>query len=147
MSDKVARAVAGSPRRRFGFGTGFTILVAVVVLLASGALAATPSAHTVRRTAAVAGADVARLYLHESDTSILQPVEKLEGFQRVQLNPGESKTVTFKLGRQNLGFYNEQGQFVVEPGPFNLWVSDTSQPASTTICPASLPNGVSFNVS
>ncbi len=52
MSDKVAHAVAGSPRRRFGFGTGFTILVAVVVMLASGALAATPAAHSVRRTAA-----------------------------------------------------------------------------------------------
>jgi beta-glucosidase len=102
---------------------------------------------TVTNTGSVVGADVAQLYLHESDTSILQPGEKLEGFQRVQLNPGQRQTVTFKLGRQNLGFYNEQGQFVVEPGPFNLWVGDTSQPSSTTGCPASLPNGVSFNVS
>jgi beta-glucosidase len=102
---------------------------------------------TVTNTGSMAGTDVAQLYLHESDTSILQPVEKLEGFQRVQLNPGQSKTVTFTLGRQNLGFYNNQGQFVVEPGPFNLWVSDTSQPASTTGCATSLPNGVSFNVS
>jgi beta-glucosidase len=95
----------------------------------------------------VAGADVAQLYVHEDGTSILQPVEKLEGFERVQLNPGQSKTVTFQLGRQNLGFYNEQGQFVVEPGPFKVWVSDSSAPASATGCPASLPNGVSFNVS
>jgi beta-glucosidase len=42
------------------------------------------------------------------------------------LAPGQTTTVTFTLGRQNLGFYNEQGQFVVEPGPFNLWVSDSS---------------------
>jgi beta-glucosidase len=34
------------------------------------------------------------------------------------LAPGQSKTVTFTLGRQNLGFYNDQGQFVVQPGPF-----------------------------
>ncbi len=102
---------------------------------------------TVTNTGSVAGADVAQLYIHESDTSILQPVEKLEGFKRVQLDPGHSRTVTFTLNRQNLGFYNHQGHFVVEPGPFNLWVSDTSQPMSTTGCPASLPNGVTFNVS
>jgi beta-glucosidase len=102
---------------------------------------------TVTNTGSVAGADVAQLYIHESDTSILQPVEKLEGFKRVQLTPGHSRTVTFTLNRQNLGFYNNKGHFLVEPGPFNLWVSDTSQPMSTTGCPASLPNGVTFNVS
>jgi beta-glucosidase len=102
---------------------------------------------TVTNTGAVAGADVAQLYLHESDTRILQPVEKLEGFSRVELNPKQSKTVTFRLSRRNLGFYNNSGKFVVESGTFNLWVSDTSQPMSTNGCPASLPNGVTFNVS
>ena len=42
------------------------------------------------------------------------------------LNPGQTKTVTFTLGRQNLGFYNEQGQFTEEPGSFDLWVGDSS---------------------
>ena len=60
------------------------------------------------------------------------PSKKLEGFQRVTLAPGQSKTVTFTLGRQNLGFYNEQGQFVVEPGPFNLWVGDSSDVGTLT---------------
>jgi beta-glucosidase len=67
-----------------------------------------------------------QLYLHENYTSILQPVRKLEGFRRVMLQPGQSKTVTFLLNRQNFGFYNEQGQFVVEPGQFDLWVGDSS---------------------
>ena len=80
----------------------------------------------------VAGDDVVQLYLHENFTSILQPVEKLEGFQRVTLAPGQSKTVTFTLGRQNFGFYNEQGQFGVEPGTFNLWVSDSSDVGTLT---------------
>jgi beta-glucosidase len=139
-----------TPLYPFGYGLSYTTFSISPPHLSStnvgpnGPLTVTA---TVANTGSVAGADVAQLYLHESDTSILQPVEKLEGFKRVQLNPGQSQTVTFKLGRQNLGFYNEQGQFVVEPGPFNLWVSDTSQPTSTTGCPASLPNGVSFNVS
>jgi beta-glucosidase len=81
---------------------------------------------TVTNTGSVAGADVVQLYLHEDYTSILQPVRKLEGFRRVMLQPGQSETVTFKLNRQNFGFYNEQGQFVVEPGQFDLWVGDSS---------------------
>jgi beta-glucosidase len=44
----------------------------------------------------------------------------------VALAPGQTKQVTFRLGRQNFGFYNEQGQFVVEPGQFNVWVGDSS---------------------
>ena len=60
------------------------------------------------------------------DTSILQPVKKLEGFQRVTLAAGTDQTVTFTLGPQNVGFYNNNGQFVVEPGPFKLWVGDSS---------------------
>src|SRR6202012_3029536 len=71
----------------------------------------------ITNSGSVAGTDVAQLYLHESDTTLLQPVKKLEGFQRVTLAPGQTKTVTFTLGPQNLGFYNEQGQFGVEPGP------------------------------
>ena len=48
------------------------------------------------------------------------------GFQRGTLTPGQTKTVTLKLLRQNFGFYNDQGQFVVEPGLVHLWVGDSS---------------------
>ena len=60
------------------------------------------------------------------NTSTGEPPEQLKGFQRVTLAPHESKTVTFTLGRQNLGFYNDQGQFVVEPGMVDVWVGDSS---------------------
>jgi beta-glucosidase len=80
----------------------------------------------VANTGSKAGTDVVQLYLHENYTSILRPVRQLEGFQRVTIPPGQSKTVTFTLGPRNLGFYDDQGQFVVEPGPFDLWVGDSS---------------------
>ena len=53
-------------------------------------------------------------------------MRRLEGFQRVTLAPGQSQTVTFKLGPQNLGFYNNQGQFGVEPGNVDVYVGDSS---------------------
>jgi beta-glucosidase len=139
-----------TPLYPFGYGlsyTSFSISSPHLSSTAVGPNGRLTVTATVTNTGSMAGADVAQLYIHESDTSILQPVEKLEGFKRVQLKPSQSRTVTFTLNRQNLGYYNHKGHFVVEPGPFNLWVSDTSQPMSTTGCPASLPNGVTFNVS
>ena len=59
-------------------------------------------------------------------TSVLQPVRRLDGFQRVTLAPGQTRTVTFTLGPQQIGYYNNQGQFVVEPGSFDVWVGDSS---------------------
>ena len=80
----------------------------------------------ITNTGTETGDDVAQLYIHESGTSILQPVRKLEGFQRVTLKPGQTQTVTFKLGPPSLGFYNNQGQFAVEPGVFDVYVGDSS---------------------
>jgi beta-glucosidase len=118
-----------APLYPFGYGLSYTTFSLSSPHLSSTSVSAngplTVSAQ-ITNTGSIAGDDVVQLYLHENDTSILQPVEKLEGFQRVTLSPGQSKTVTFTLGPQNLGFYNEQGQFAVEPGPFDLWISDSS---------------------
>jgi beta-glucosidase len=121
--------VSNSPEYPFGYGLSYTTFSISNVSAPSsvsrnGTMTVTAK---VTNTGSVAGADVAQLYIHESDTAILQPVEKLEGFQRTSLlSPGQSQTVTFTLGRQNLGYYNNNGQFEVEPGTFDLWVGDSS---------------------
>jgi beta-glucosidase len=118
-----------APLYAFGYGLSYTTFSISSPHLSSTSVSANGSltvSTNIVNTGSVTGDDVVQLYLHENYTSILQPVEKLEGFQRVTLSPGQSKTVTFTLGPQNLGFYNEQGQFAVEPGPFDLWVSDSS---------------------
>ena len=120
--------VSNAPEYPFGYGLSYTTFSISNVSAPSsvsrnGTIKVTA---TVTNTGSVTGADVAQLYIHESDTTILQPVEKLEGFQRVTLDPGKSQTVTFTLGPQNLGFYNNNGQFEVEPGTFDLWVGDSS---------------------
>ena len=124
-----------APLYPFGYGLSYTTFSLSSPHLSSTSVSANGPltvSTNITNTGSVAGDDVVQLYLHESYTSILQPVEKLEGFQRVTLAPGQSKTVTFTLGRQNLGFYNEQGQFVVQPGPFDLWVSDSSDVGTLT---------------
>jgi beta-glucosidase len=121
--------VSNSPEYPFGYGLSYTSFS-----ISSPQIQGTPSGNgtfrvsaTVKNTGSTAGVDVAQLYLHESDTPILQPVEKLEGFQRTSsLAPGQSQTVTFTLGPQNLGYYDNNGHFAVQPGTFDLWVGDSS---------------------
>jgi beta-glucosidase len=118
-----------APLYPFGYGLSYTTFSLSNLHLSSGSSSPghplTVSAD-IRNTGTVAGDDVLQLYLHQNYTSILQPVRKLEGFQRVTLAPGQTKTVKFTLGRQNFGFYNNQGQFVVEPGAIDIWVGDSS---------------------
>jgi beta-glucosidase len=121
--------VANTPQYPFGYGLSYTTFSLSNLRLSASSISASGSltVHAdITNTGSVAGDDVAQLYIHESDTSILQPVRKLEGFQRVTLTPGQTRTVTFTLDSNNLGFYNGQSQFVVEPGPFDVWVGDSS---------------------
>jgi beta-glucosidase len=131
--------VPNDPQYKFGYGLSYTTFsfgsphLSSTSVSPNGTLTVTD---TVTNSGSTAGTDVAQLYVHEDDTAILQPVQKLEGFQRVTLAPGQSKTVTFRLNRQNLGYYNDQGQFVTQPGPFKVWVSDQSgqgTPSSFTL--------------
>jgi beta-glucosidase len=120
--------VDNSPQYPFGYGLSYTAFSvsgvhAPASVSRNGTFQVTAN---VANTGSRAGTDVVQLYVHENYTSILQPVRKLEGFQRVTVPAGQTKPVTFTLGPRNLGFYNDQGQFVVEPGTFDVWVGDSS---------------------
>ena len=53
-------------------------------------------------------------------------MRRLRGFQRVTLAAGEKKTVRFTLNRNDVGFYDNSGKFVVEPGQIDAYVGDSS---------------------
>jgi beta-glucosidase len=120
--------VGNAPQYAFGYGLSYTTF-SISHLSAPSRVSRNGTFQVSARitnTGSRGGDDVVQLYLHESYTSILQPVRKLEGFRRVTLAPGQSQTVRFTLGPRNLGFYNNDGRFVIEPGPFDLWVGDSS---------------------
>ena len=58
--------------------------------------------------------------------SVVRPVRELQGFTKVHLEPGAERTVAFMLGPRDLGFYNRDMQWVVEPGVFAVWVAPSS---------------------
>jgi beta-glucosidase len=69
---------------------------------------------------------VAQLYIHDPVASISQPVRWLRGFERVTVPSGGSQTVTWHLDRNDVGFYDNSGRFVVEPGTIDVYVGDSS---------------------
>ncbi|MDQ3649867.1 MAG: fibronectin type III-like domain-contianing protein, partial [Acidobacteriota bacterium] len=73
-----------------------------------------------------AGDEVVQLYIRDVASSVTRPLKELKGFERVTLRPGEKRRVRFTLTPQNLGFYNREMRFIVEPGAFKVFASNSS---------------------
>ena len=121
--------VPNSPQYPFGWGLSYTTFALSGLHLSSASVPRGGPVNvsaTLTNTGSVAGDDTVQLYVREKYTSILQPVRKLEGFERITLKPGQSQPVHFTLGASNLGYYNNDGRYVLQGGPFDVWVSDSS---------------------
>jgi beta-glucosidase len=127
--------VPNTPQYSFGYGLSYTTFAFSNLRLSSATVGAHGSV-TVRadltNTGSRAGTDVAQLYIHDKVASLVQPVKKLAGFQRVTVAPGQTRTVSFTLDRSQLGYYDNNGHFVLEPGAFDVLVGDTSDATLTT---------------
>jgi beta-glucosidase len=73
-----------------------------------------------------AGDEVVQLYLRDLVGSVTRPVKELKGFERITLQAGEKRRVAFRLTPQDLGFYNREMRFVVEPGTFSVTLGTSS---------------------
>ena len=81
----------------------------------------------VTNTGAVAGDAVAQVYIHQRAGSASRPVRQLKGFRRIALRPGETQTLEFSLGKDELSFWNPQTRaWGVEPGTFDVWAGEDS---------------------
>jgi len=80
----------------------------------------------VTNTGKRAGTEVVQLYVRDDVASVTRPVRELRGFQRVELEPGQSRTVTFALGPDDLAFYGLDMKRTVEPGTFTVFVGGSS---------------------
>jgi beta-glucosidase len=121
--------VPNTPQYAFGYGLSYTTFTLSNLRLSTNSVSRNGKVTVtadLTNTGTRAGDDVAQLYIHESGTSVLQPVRRLTGFQRIALAPGQTRSVTFTLGPQDVGFYDNQGRFVVEPGSVDVYVGDSS---------------------
>ena len=123
------------PLYPFGFGLSYTTFGISNLRLSSATMSPTGSIKAsvdVKNTGTtMAGDEVVQLYIHDPVATISQPVRRLRGFERVTLAPGQTKTVSFTLGRNDVGFYDNSGRFVVEPGRIDVFAGDSSQASLT----------------
>ena len=71
--------------------------------------------------------EVLQLYIQDTTASAPRPVKELKAFRRVTVDPGKTVKVKFTLGPKQLGFYDVNGKFAVEPGEFKVWVATSSE--------------------
>jgi beta-glucosidase len=80
----------------------------------------------VRNAGTRAGTETVQLYLHEQYTPVAEPVRSLRGFEKVELNPGETKTVTIKLTPDELQLLDGDLHWRVVPGTFDVMIGQSS---------------------
>jgi beta-glucosidase len=76
------------------------------------------------------GDEVVQLYLRDDVASLTRPVKELRRFRRITLEPGQTRTVAFVLGRDDLAFYGPELRPMVEPGTFTVYVGTSSADVS-----------------
>jgi beta-glucosidase len=81
----------------------------------------------VTNTGSRAGDEVVQLYINDCVSSVTTYTKVLRGFERIALQPGETKSVSFTLGPQELGLWDKDMKFTVEPGKFEIMIGASSK--------------------
>ena len=117
------------PLYPFGYGLSFTTFEISAPRVLTPQIAANQSARIaidIANTGKRSGDEVVQLYIHDDEASVTRPVIELKRFQRVTLQPGERRTVTFDLTADDLAFWNADMKKVVEPGTFTIYSGPNS---------------------
>ena len=118
------------PLYPFGFGLSYTTFSFANLRLSKTTIKTGDASEVsvdVTNTGSVSGDAVGQLYIHQRFGSASRPVRELKGFARVVLRPGETKTLKFPLGKDELQFWNPQTrEWTVESSVFDLWVGENS---------------------
>jgi beta-glucosidase len=129
--------VPNDPLYAFGYGLSYTTFAYGEVKLSQTSLAdneTLTASIVVTNTGACAGEETVQLYLSQPVASVTRSVEDLRGFQKVRLQPGETKEVTFRITPDDLKFYNGNLEYGWEPGEFIVRIGgNSSQVKSATL--------------
>ncbi|MFW6289799.1 MAG: fibronectin type III-like domain-contianing protein, partial [Mariniphaga sp.] len=124
MKNRTYRYFEDEPLYAFGYGLSYTTFKYDKLELPSEIKAGEPVKVKVRitNTGRMAGDEVVQLYLSDEQASTPRPKVQLEGFDRVHLNAGESKTVEFELSARQFSMIDKNNLRVIEPGWFSVHV-------------------------
>jgi beta-glucosidase len=125
---------AVQPLYPFGYGLSYTTFSYKNIAVDASNNNAIKVTVTLTNTGSVAGEEVAQLYIHDLVASVVRPVKELKGFKKIKLQAGESQQIEFVLTDAELGFYNNEGIFIVEPGSFEIMVGTNSENGLKATC-------------
>jgi beta-glucosidase len=114
----------------FGHGLSYTTfsygkpVASAAVMTSDGTISIS---FTVTNTGDRKGKEVAQLYIGDDKASVIRPLKELKAFKKVELQPGETQTLTFKVSVDDLKFYDEQAKgWTAEPGKFHAYIGSSS---------------------
>jgi beta-glucosidase len=119
-----------APLYAFGYGLSYTTFSIGNLRLSKKKIARNGSTRVmadVTNTGAREGAEVVQMYIHDLVSSVTRPLKELKGFERVSLQPGETKTVVFDITPESLAFYGIDMKCAVEPGRFEILIGNSSR--------------------
>jgi beta-glucosidase len=118
-----------TPLYEFGFGLSYTTFEFSNLKITPGEINTEGEVEItadVKNTGTVKGDEVVQLYINDLISSTSKPVRELKGYERVSLEPGETKTVKLNLLPEDLSLYDRNMNFVVEPGTFEVMIGSSS---------------------
>jgi beta-glucosidase len=122
--------INSKPLYPFGYGLSYSTFKFANLQLSKTSIGVgdtTEVSVDVTNTGSVAGDAVAQIYIHQRYGSASRPVRQLKGFERIALQPGETKTLEFPIGKDELKYWNPQTkQWIVEPSEFDVWAGEDS---------------------
>ncbi|MGL4993597.1 MAG: beta-glucosidase BglX [Bacteroidales bacterium] len=122
--------VDNHPLYPFGYGLSYTTFEYGDLKLDSKTMDAkgkVTASIEVKNTGKYKGAEVVQLYIRDLVGSVTRPVKELKGFEKITLNPGEAKTVSFEITPEMLKFYNYDLEYVFEAGDFDVMIGGNSR--------------------
>ncbi|NOT94579.1 beta-glucosidase BglX [Ferruginibacter sp.] len=118
------------PKYEFGYGVSYTSFQYSNLQMSKKKLKANEQievAVTITNTGKYDGEEIVQLYLRDKVGSIVRPMKELKDFQKINLKAGESRTIKFIINKEKLSFFNQQLQWVAEPGDFELMIGASSK--------------------
>ncbi|MDR1502366.1 MAG: glycoside hydrolase family 3 C-terminal domain-containing protein [Prevotella sp.] len=122
--------LSGEPLFPFGHGLSYTRFTYSDMNFSSTIISPSEGIRVsckVKNTGTVAGEEVVQLYLHDLLSDVTRPINELKGFQRISLQPGETKEVLFTLNPEALSHLDVQMKNIVEPGDFRVMIGSSSK--------------------
>lgn len=118
-----------NPLWKFGYGLSYTKFGYSNLKLSSDKMKESDELTVtvdVKNEGKIAGKEVVQLYLTDLYGSVTRPNKQIKGFQKIYLNPGETKTVSFKINKNHLSFIGQDNKRIIEPGEFKITVGNES---------------------